>query len=245
MTVMTIMMMINVVMTMLTIALTKVSPPSIWIALRSRNKWAARNSCQHKSLLITQIICWLLVVVEENWKRAAQLDGQFKRGKLFPQPPPKPLANIFKLIKSASLPEARCFAQEWEGERKRERGGGHGQMPPQFVDFVTNNLNLCQHFERCAVIIHFCFSPQFVTANHQRQRQKTARQQIQTQPSNKKHRTQKPCGHFERWRHGRLIRGAATVNCKWQMNLPLIRVAFQFVCSTKIKSNKKYDVKFK
>lgn len=74
------------------------------------------------------------------------------------------------------------------GERKREREGerreeGHGQMPPQFVDFVTNNLNLCQHFERCAVIIHFCFSPQFVTANHQRQRQKTAPEQIQTQSS--------------------------------------------------------------
>lgn len=86
MTVMTMMMMINIVMTMLTIALTKDSPPSIWIGLRSRNKWAARNSCQHKSLLITQIICWLLVVllvvvVEENWKRAAQLDGQLKEGK--------------------------------------------------------------------------------------------------------------------------------------------------------------------
>lgn len=75
------MMIIVVVMTMLTIALTKDSPPSIWIGLRSRNKWAARNSCQHKSLLITQIICWLLVVVEENWKRAAQLDGQLKEGK--------------------------------------------------------------------------------------------------------------------------------------------------------------------
>lgn len=182
------MMIIVVVMTMLTIALTKDSPPSIWIGLRSRNKWAARNSCQHKSLLITQIICWLLVVVEENWKRAAQLDGQLKGGKLFP-PTPSPTtckhfqANQISVASWGAMLCARVAGRKKKGERGRWGEEGHGQMPPQFVDFVTNNLNLCQHFERCAVIIHFCFSPQFVTANHQRQRQKTAPEQIQTQSS--------------------------------------------------------------
>lgn len=52
--------------------------------------------------------------------------------------------------------------EETEGWWRAEKGAWLSKEATkiQFVDFVTNNLNLCQHLERIAIIIHFCLSPQ-------------------------------------------------------------------------------------